>query len=59
MENVFIETGILIPKNPSLCFVFHANNLNYDNRMKYCKCKRDVSKIRTFKKDLKLQHFHV
>ena len=31
MENLFIEIGIFIPKNPSLCFAFHAYNLNCDN----------------------------
>ena len=30
MENLFIEIGICIPKNP-LCFAFHAYNLNCDN----------------------------
>ena len=31
MENLLIEVGVFIPKNPR-CFAFHAYNLNCDTQ---------------------------
>ena len=58
MENLFTDIGIFIPKN-LLCLFSMDTIWIVIHRMKYSKYKRNVSTIRTFKKNLGLQHFHV